>query len=515
MIVRQKIALVQAGVKIVHAGDGGALPAARQRAQGQVATAVIAAHKAGMDLPWGTAAAIDLAGRDISRPSGPASIRRSSTVPIPTKGRATLDGVCKNGIQLKARARVTVRTKLDRLVGGATEETIIARVGEGIVKAIGSAEHHTDVLANPNLISQAVLHNSLDSQTAFEIVSIDVAEIDVGDNIGANLQADQAAPTCAWPRPMPRSAAPLAVALEQEMRARVEENRAKVVLAEAEVPLAIAQAFREGRLGVMDYYNLRNLQSDTAHAQRHRRRRQQRRPFQPVAELRSRHGMCVDRLHGHRLRHLDPGDVVSQGGRGTAAESAAPGRQPRARPKAGDGPRPFFGRGPAPQGSAGPAGRRCPVGAAGGSTAASPRPRGATRPNRRPPERRREFTPSVRRSASEQRAQVPMARPTVTTGGRQPSEAMKPAPVVLELVDDDAAPALGLPADMQAPPPPMAALGGVLARPATKLSPVLTHLPTLLKQPETIAAVFALREIFGPPLCRKYMLPTNAVTPRS
>jgi hypothetical protein len=146
-----------------------------------------------------------------------------------------------------------------------------------------------------------------------------------------------------------------------------------------------------------------------------------------------------------------------------------------------------------------------------------PRPARAVQPApaARPLERRREFTPSVRRSASEQRAQVPMARPTVTTGGRQQTEVMKPAPVVLELVDDDAAPALGLPADMQAPPPPMAALGGVLARPATKLSPVLTHLPTLLKQPETIAAVFALREIFGPPLCRKYMLPTNAVTPRS
>ncbi len=158
---------------------------------------------------------------------------------------------------------MTVRTKLDRLVGGATEETIIARVGEGIVKAIGSAEHHTDVLANPNMISQAVLRNSLDSQTMFEIVSIDVAEIDVGANIGANLQADQAAADLRVAQANAEKRRALAVALEQEMRAKVEENRAAVVLAEAEVPRAISEAFRTGRLGVMDYYNLRNLQSDT------------------------------------------------------------------------------------------------------------------------------------------------------------------------------------------------------------------------------------------------------------
>src|SRR5205807_76953 len=183
--------------------------------------------------------------------------------PDPSKGRPTLDGVCKNGIQLKARARVTVRTKLDRLVGGATEETIIARVGEGIVKAIGGAEHHTDVLANPNMISQAVLKNSLDSQTSFEIVSIDVAEIDVGDNIGAILQANQAQADLKVAQAQAEKRRALAVAQEQEMKAAVEENRAKVVLAEAEVPLAIATAFREGHLGVMDYYNLKNLQSDT------------------------------------------------------------------------------------------------------------------------------------------------------------------------------------------------------------------------------------------------------------
>src|SRR5262249_49417337 len=156
------------------------------------------------------------------------------------------DGVCKNGIQMRARARVTVRTKLDRLVGGATEETIIARVGEGIVKAIGSAEHHSDVLANPDMISPAVLKNSLDSQTAFEIVSIDVAEIDVGANIGANLQADQAAADLRVAQAHAEKRRALAVAQEQEMKALVEENHAKVVLAEAEVPMALAQAFKEG-----------------------------------------------------------------------------------------------------------------------------------------------------------------------------------------------------------------------------------------------------------------------------
>ncbi len=261
MIVRQKIALVQANVKIntreleAHYLSRGNVP--------KTAAAVIAAHKAAMDLPWRTAAAIDLAGRDIIDAVKTSVNPKVIDCPDPSKGRLTLDGVCRNGIQLRVKARVTVRTKLDRLVGGATEETIIARVGEGIVKAIGSAEQHTDVLANPNLISQAVLKNSLDSQTAFEIVSIDVADVDVGENIGAKLQADQAAADLrvAQARAERRRAA--AVAREQKMRALVEENRAKVVQAEAEVPLAIAQAFKAGQLGIMDYYNLRNLQSDT------------------------------------------------------------------------------------------------------------------------------------------------------------------------------------------------------------------------------------------------------------
>ncbi len=261
MIVRQKIALVQAGVKVstqemeAHVLSKGNVP--------RVATAVIAAHKAGMDLPWRVAAAIDLAGRNVLEAVLVSVTPKVIDCPNPSLSRGTLDGVCKNGIQLKCRARVTVRTKLDRLVGGATDETIIARVGEGIVKAIGSAEHHTDVLANPNLISQAVLRNALDAQTAFEIVSIDVAEIDVGDNIGAILQANQAKADLQVAQAQAEKRRALAVALEQEMRAKVEENRALLVLAEAEVPKAISEALRSGNFGVMDYYNLRNLQSDT------------------------------------------------------------------------------------------------------------------------------------------------------------------------------------------------------------------------------------------------------------
>src|SRR5436305_7303973 len=178
MIVRQKIALVQAGVKLTtedlesHFLSRGNVP--------KTATAVIAAHKAGLDLPWRTAAAIDLAGRDILDAVRTSVNPKVIDCPDPAKGRPTLDGVCKNGIQLRARARATARTKPDRLVGGATEETIIARVGEGIVQAIGSSEHYTDVLANPSRISHAVLKNSPDAQTAFEIVSIDIAEIDGG-----------------------------------------------------------------------------------------------------------------------------------------------------------------------------------------------------------------------------------------------------------------------------------------------------------------------------------------------
>src|ERR1700676_465089 len=217
MIVRQKIALVQAGVKVATEDLE-----AHYLARGNVpktATAVIAAHKAGMDLRWSTAAAIDLAGRDVLDAVKTSVNPKVIDCPDPSKGRLTLDGVCRNGIQLRAKARVTVRTKLDRLVGGATEETIIARVGEGIVKAIGSAEHHTDILANPNLISQAVLKNSLDSQTAFEIVSIVVADVDVDENIGATLQWKQAETDLQVAKARAERRAAAAVAQEQEMRA--------------------------------------------------------------------------------------------------------------------------------------------------------------------------------------------------------------------------------------------------------------------------------------------------------
>jgi uncharacterized protein YqfA (UPF0365 family) len=261
MIVRQKIALVQAGIGVktqemeAHVLARGNVP--------KVTAAVIAAHKAGLDLKWGAACAIDLAGRDVLEAVKMSVRPEVIPCPDPRQGKQMLEGVCRNGIQLKARALVTVRAKLDRLVGGADRETIVARVGEGIVKAIGNAEHHTDILANPNLISKAVLHNSLDAQTAFEIVSVDVAEIDVAKNIGAELQINQAQADqqVAIAQASTRKAA--AQAREQEMRAEVEANRAKVVLAESEVPQAIAQAFREGKLGVMDYYNLRNIQSDT------------------------------------------------------------------------------------------------------------------------------------------------------------------------------------------------------------------------------------------------------------
>ncbi len=261
LIVRQKIALVQAGVRITTQELE-----SHFLARGNVsktASAVIAAHKANLELPWKTAAAIDLAGRDILDAVRTSVNPKVIDCPDPGKGRSYLDAVCRNGIQLRARARVTVRTKLERLVGGATEETIIARVGEGIVKAIGGAEDHRQVLANPNLISQTVLHNSLDASTAFEIVSIDIADIEVGENIGAKLQGEQAAADLRVAQAEAEKRRAAAVALEQEMSAAVQENRAKVVLAESEVPLAIATAFREGKLGIMEYYQMKNVQADT------------------------------------------------------------------------------------------------------------------------------------------------------------------------------------------------------------------------------------------------------------
>ncbi|HYO10774.1 MAG TPA: flotillin-like protein FloA [Tepidisphaeraceae bacterium] len=229
----------------------------------RVINAMIAANKANIDLPWKTATAIDLAGRDILDAVQTSVNPKVIDVPNPALGRMTIDAVAKNGVQLKVKARVTVRTNIKSLVGGATEETIIARVGEGIVTAIGSAVDHKDVLENPDHISKAVLHKGLDANTAFEILSIDIADIDVGENIGAKLAADQAGSDLRRFQAEAEQRRAMAVAHEQENIAKQAENRAAVVLAEAEVPRAIAEAFRQGHLGVMDYYRLKNVQADT------------------------------------------------------------------------------------------------------------------------------------------------------------------------------------------------------------------------------------------------------------
>jgi uncharacterized protein YqfA (UPF0365 family) len=229
----------------------------------RVIASMIAAHKAGIDLLWQTATAIDLAGRDILDAVQTSVNPKVIDVPNPSFGQPTIDGVAQDGIQLRVKARVTVRTAINRLVGGATEETVIARVGEGIVNAIGSAEDYKHVLKNPDSISKAVLNKGLDANTAFEILSIDIAEITVGENIGAKLAADRAESDKRRFQAEAEQRRAMAVAQEQENVAKQAENRAAVVLAEAEVPRAIADAFRSGHLGVMDYYKLKNVQADT------------------------------------------------------------------------------------------------------------------------------------------------------------------------------------------------------------------------------------------------------------
>jgi uncharacterized protein YqfA (UPF0365 family) len=229
----------------------------------RVINAMIAANKANIDLPWNVATAIDLAGRDILDAVQTSVNPKVIDVPNPALGRPTIDGVAKNGVQLKVKARVTVRTNIKSLVGGATEETIIARVGEGIVTAIGSAKDHADVLENPDHISKAVLHTGLDANTAFEILSIDIADVDVGENIGAKLQAEQAEADKRRFQAEAEKRRALAVAQEQENVAKQAENRAQVVLAEAEIPKAMAEAFRSGNFGIMDYYRMKNIQADT------------------------------------------------------------------------------------------------------------------------------------------------------------------------------------------------------------------------------------------------------------
>jgi uncharacterized protein YqfA (UPF0365 family) len=230
----------------------------------RVINAMIAASKANIELTWKTATAIDLAGRDILEAVQTSVNPKVIDVPSAAMGRHTIDAVAKDGIQLKVKARVTVRTNIKSLVGGATEETVIARVGEGIVTAIGSAVDYKNVLENPDHISKAVLKKGLDANTAFEILSIDIADIDVGENVGAVLQGKQAEADKARAQAEAEKRRALAVALEQENVAEQAKNRALVVLAEAEVPRAMADAFRNGNLGVMDFYRMRNMQADTS-----------------------------------------------------------------------------------------------------------------------------------------------------------------------------------------------------------------------------------------------------------
>ncbi|MBC2596335.1 flotillin-like protein FloA [Ruficoccus amylovorans] len=234
----------------------------------QTVQALINAKKAGIILEWDKACAIDLATKGTSK-SVMEAVHTSINpkvidCPASSSGRTTIDGVAKDGIQVKARARVTVRSNLDHYVGNALEETIIARVGEGIVTTIGSAESYKFVLENPDRISKNVLERGLDVGTAFEILSIDIADVDVGENIGAKLQEAQAIANKNMAQAQAEIRRAAAVALEQEMKARVQEMQAKVIEAEAEVPLALAESLRSGKMGFMDYYRLQNIQSDTA-----------------------------------------------------------------------------------------------------------------------------------------------------------------------------------------------------------------------------------------------------------
>jgi uncharacterized protein YqfA (UPF0365 family) len=232
-----------------------------------VVRALIAARKAGIHLVFDRACAIDLAtkgtGKTVLEAVKTSVNPKVIDCPNPATGKTTIEGVAKDGIIIKAKARVTVRTNLDRFVGGATEETIIARVGEGIVTTIGSATSYKDVLENPDRISKTVLDKALDSNTAFEILSIDIADVFVGENVGAKLQAEQAEANKLIAQAQAEVRRAAAVALEQEMLARVQEMRSRVVEAEAQVPLAMAEAFRAGHLGIMDYYRMKNVMADT------------------------------------------------------------------------------------------------------------------------------------------------------------------------------------------------------------------------------------------------------------
>ncbi len=265
LVVNVRITAIKSGIPLTiddlstHFLAGGSIE--------MVVQSLIAARKANIRLEFDRACAIDLAtkgtGKTVIEAVKTSVNPRVIDCPNPNAGKGTIDAVAKDGIVIKARARVTVRTNLDRFVGGATEETIVARVGEGIVSTIGSSDSYKDVLENPDRISKTVLGKSLDSNTAFEILSIDIADVDVGENVGAKLQAEQADANKLIAQAQAEVRRAAAVATEQEMVARVEEMRARVVEAEAQVPLAISEAFRSGNLGVMDYYRLKNIQADT------------------------------------------------------------------------------------------------------------------------------------------------------------------------------------------------------------------------------------------------------------
>ncbi|MFV1968019.1 MAG: flotillin-like protein FloA [Pirellulaceae bacterium] len=253
VIVTAKIMTAQAGLDINRRdGISTSRLEAHYLAGGNVMNvihAIIAAHRAGIDLGFDRASAIDLAGRDVLEAVRTSVHPKVIDCPDPQRsGKTTLSAIAKNGVELKIRARVTVRTNLGQLIGGATEETVIARVGEGIITSIGSSDTHLHVLENPDRISRAVLQRGLDAHTAFEIVSIDIADIDIGENIGARLQADQAEADTRVARAKAEQRRAEAVAVEQEMKAKVSENRARLVLAEAEVPQAMADAFRKGNI---------------------------------------------------------------------------------------------------------------------------------------------------------------------------------------------------------------------------------------------------------------------------
>jgi uncharacterized protein YqfA (UPF0365 family) len=261
VIIESRIMAVKAGLNVTtaeletHYLAGGNVV--------RVIQALVAASKANIELNFQKSTAIDLAGRDVLDAVQTSVNPKVIDCPDPTKGLTSVAAVAMDGIQIKAKARVTVRTNIATLIGGATDETIIARVGEGIVTTIGSAESHKKVLENPDMISKVVLQRGLDSGTAYEILSIDIADVDVGENIGAILQTKQADADKQIAQARAEERRAMAKAKEQEMRAQVVEMRAKVVAAEAEVPKAMADAFRSGNLGIMDYYKMKNVMADT------------------------------------------------------------------------------------------------------------------------------------------------------------------------------------------------------------------------------------------------------------